>query len=352
MSKKKVFFILSSLRAGGAERVFWLISQNFDKQNYDVSLVVLDTRKPFFPVDVNGLHVIQMNSEKASRSFFKLHCLIKKEKPDAIFTTGGQINFLIALVSLFVDVPRFIARETNLIETQREFVGLKEKFWGNFTKLAYKKIHLSICQSIEIKESLIRNKNLNPDSLIIIPNPVIPTKVIKYSDVSAKKRLIVVARLTEQKGHSRLLEIFKELPKDYYLTIAGDGNLKQSIADQIKLLNIQDRVTMLGQVPNIVDVIAQHDLMVLPSFTEGFPNVVIESLSVGVPVVSFAVSGIASIIKNDFNGFIVPQNDLAKYKESILKCFAKSWNSEVLKSDVNARFGISAVVKQYEALVA
>jgi len=352
MSKKKVFFVLSSLRAGGAERVFWLISQHFDKQNYDVSLVVLDTRKPFFSVNVQGLNVIQLNCEKSSKSFLKVYRLIKNERPDAIFTTGGQINFIIALVSLFVNIPRFIARETNLIETQREFVGVKERFWGNFTKLAYKKIDLSICQSIEIKESLIRNKNLDPESLIIIPNPVVQTAVIKHPEVSTKKRLIVVARLTEQKGHSRLLDIFKDLPNDYHLTIAGDGNLKQAIADQINQFNLQDRVIMLGQVSNIVEVIAQHDLMVLPSYTEGFPNVVIEALSVGVPVVSFAVSGIASIIKNDFNGYIVPQNDLAKYKESILKCFAKSWNSEVLKSDVNARFGISAVVKQYEALVA
>ena len=352
MKRKRIFFVLSSLRAGGAERVFWLISQYFDKTKFDVTLVVLDTKTPFFSVDVKGLDIIQLHTEKASKSFFKLYNVVRKEKPDAIFTTGGQISFLITLISLFIKIPLFIARETNLFETQREFVGYKQRFWGNFTKLAYKKIDLSICQSVEIKDSLIRNKKLKEKSLIIIPNPVIQTNVIKYPNTSKQKRLIVVARLTEQKGHSRLLEIFKELPDDYRLSIAGDGHLKQAIADQINQFNLQDRVIMLGQVSNIVDVIAQHDLMVLPSYTEGFPNVVIEALSVGVPVVSFEVSGIDSIITNGFNGFIVPQNDLAKYKESILKCFAKSWNSEVLKSDVNARFGISAVVKQYEALVA
>jgi len=352
MIKKKVFFVLSSLRAGGAERVYWLISQYFDKAKFDVTLVVLDTKKPFFSVDVKGLAIVQLHTEKASKSFFKLYSVVKKEKPDAIFTTGGQISFLITLISLFVKVPLFIARETNLFETQREFVSFKQRFWGNFTKLSYKKIHLSICQSIEIKESLIKNKKLPAESLIIIPNPVIPTNVIKYPKDSKLKRLIVVARLTEQKGHRRLLEVFKELPANYRLSIAGEGHLKETIADQIKQLNLQDRVSILGQVTNIVEVIAQHDLMVLPSYTEGFPNVVIEALSVGVPVVSFEVSGIDSIITNGFNGFIVPQNDLVNYKAAVIKCFEKTWDSELLKDDVNNRFGITAVVKQYEALVA
>ncbi|MDB5013435.1 MAG: glycosyl transferase group 1 [Daejeonella sp.] len=352
MNKKKVFFILSSLRAGGAERVYWLISQYFDASKYDVSLVILNSNDPFFPINVAGLKVIELKTVKASKSFFKLYKLIQSEKPDAVFTTGGHINMLVALISLFVKIPVFIARETNLMETQIQFGGARQRFWNNFMNLAYKRINLSICQSPEIMESLIKNQGLSPKDLVIIPNPVIQTGIIKTTHPGAIKKLIVVARLTEQKGHDRLLDIFKELPEDYQLSIAGDGRLKDKITGKINQLNLQNRVHLLGQVPNIVEVIAEHDLMVLPSFTEGFPNVVIEALSVGVPVVSFEVSGIASIIKNDFNGYIVPQNDLVKYKESILKCFDKSWDSELLKSDVNARFGITAVVKQYEALVA
>ncbi|MDB5119320.1 MAG: glycosyl transferase group 1 [Sphingobacteriales bacterium] len=352
MSKKRVFFILSSLRAGGAERVFWLISQYFDKSKYDVSLVILNSNNAFFSLNVKELDIIQLNTIKASKSFFKLYALIKKAKPDVVFTTGGHVNLLIALISLFAKVPLFIARETNLFETRRQFGGFKQKFWTRFTSLAYKKIDLSICQSQEIKDSLIRNNHSDPGRLVIIPNPVLETKILKSENTSGKRKLIVVARLTEQKGHSRLLDIFKDLPDDYHLSIAGDGNLKESISNKIAMLGLSDRVTMLGQVPNIVEVIAQHDLMVLPSFTEGFPNVVIEALSVGVPVVSFEVSGIESIITNGFNGYIVPQNDLTTYKKCILKCFEKAWDSDELRNDVNSRFGIGAVVKMYETLVA
>lgn len=352
MNKKKVFFILSSLRAGGAERVYWLISQYFDAAKFDVSLVILNSNDPFFPLKVAGLKVIELKTVKASKSFFKLHKLIQTEKPDAVFTTGGQINILVAFISLFVKIPVFIARETNLIETQIQFGGARQRFWNNFMNLAYKRINLSICQSPEIMKSLTQSQGLSPNKLVIIPNPVIQTNIIKKNVLGTIKKLIVVARLTEQKGHDRLLDIFKELPEDYHLSIAGGGILKDIINDKIISLGLQHRIRLLGQVSNIVEVIAEHDLMVLPSFTEGFPNVVIEALSVGVPVVSFEVSGIASIIKNDFNGYVIPQNDVVKYKEAILKCFNKSWDNQLLKEDVNARFGIAAVVKQYEALVA
>ena len=90
--KKKIFFIVSSLKAGGAERVFWLISQYFNQTEYDVSLVVFDSREPFFSPSVAGLRVVDIKTIRASRSFLKLLNLIKKERPFAIFSTGGEVR--------------------------------------------------------------------------------------------------------------------------------------------------------------------------------------------------------------------------------------------------------------------
>jgi UDP-N-acetylglucosamine:LPS N-acetylglucosamine transferase len=98
--KKKVFFILSSFKAGGAEKVFWLLAQNIEKTSHDVTIVLLNAKDPFFSLDLPGVRIIDLQTVRASRSFFKLLDLLKKEKPDTIFTTGGQINVLLGLMSL------------------------------------------------------------------------------------------------------------------------------------------------------------------------------------------------------------------------------------------------------------
>jgi glycosyltransferase involved in cell wall biosynthesis len=350
MAKKKIFFVLSSLCAGGAERVYWLIAQYFDKEKFDVSLVILNSNNAFYSLDIVGLNVIDLKTIKASKSFFKLYFLLRSIKPDAVFSTGGQINFLVSLISLFHKIPKLIARETNLLETKKQFGGYRQKFWGKFSWLVYKNMDFNICQSVEIKNSLIKNYKSDTSKLVIIPNPVLTSDVIKTTSSQHIKKLIVVARLTEQKGHARLLSVITKLPENYHLSIVGSGPLTKSINDKVLELNLQNRVTLLGQLPNIVEVIAKHDLMVLSSFTEGFPNAVIESLSVGVPVVSFNVSGISSIIDDGFNGFIVPQGDLDTFKNCILQSFDKTWSAEAIKADVVSKFGIKSIVKQYENL--
>ncbi|HTN21388.1 MAG TPA: glycosyltransferase [Pelobium sp.] len=349
--KKKVFFVLGNLGAGGSERVFWMLSQYIDKSLYDVSLVLLDSRKTFLSTNINQVNIIDLKSLRASRSFFKLIKLIKKEKPYAVLTTGGHINTLLSYVSIFVEIPLLIGRESNVMNIMTKLNGFKERFWDLFVPSTYKRINLAVCQSKEIKQSLAYHYGIPQHKLVIINNPVLATDTIIRKAEATQKKLILVARLAVEKGIFRLLKIMKNLPLEYALTVAGEGPLKGEILKEIDTLELNGRVNLIGLVPNINDVIANHSLMVLSSITEGFPNVVLESLAVGVPVVAFNVSGIQDMIKPGFNGYITEQDDLAGFEDNIKRAFLKKWNHQAIKADVNERFGIEKIVKQYEALL-
>lgn len=349
--KKKIFFIVSSLKAGGAERVFWLISQYFNQTEYDVSLVVFDSREPFFSPSVAGLRVVDIKTIRASRSFLKLLNLIKKERPFAIFSTGGEVNMLMAFISIFVFIPVLIVREVSVAEMIK-FGGSKAKFWNLFKKLCYKRYNITVCQSIEIKQEISTRNHISDDKLVVIPNPVLPIRNIKsIRGEHPGKRLIVVGRLAKEKGLYRLLDILKELPPEYSLTIAGDGPLREDLIAKTDALELNDRVRFLGIVTEITDLIITHEVFVLPSFVEGFPNAVLDALSVGIPVVAFRVSGISELIRNGFNGYIVEQNDINGFRDCVLTASTKKWNSAAIVKDVNNRFGIQKVVSQYESLV-
>lgn len=348
--KKKVFFLLSSLGIGGSEKVFWLLAQNFDKSKYDVSIVILNSRNDYLQKDLKDVSIIDLQTINASRSFFALCKLMRKERPHAVFSTAAHINILLALVSVFVKINKLVGRESNIYQQIAQFGGFSTKFWGLFVNVCYKRFDAIVCQSVEMKESFLQNFTIPTKKLIILANPVIMADTMR-SEAEPGNKLIFVARLSAEKGHDRLLNILFNLPDDFTLTLAGDGELKEDIQKQINVLGLQNRVSMLGTITNVSQVIAQNNVSVLSSYTEGFPNVVLESLAAGVPVVTFRVGGINEIIKPGFNGFVAEQGDVDAFKDYLLLACSRKWDAAEIRKDVLNRFSVGHICQQYESLI-
>lgn len=127
-------------------------------------------------------------------------------------------------------------------------------------------------------------------------------------------KLIYLSRIEEKKGLDILLDALKTVTIPYKLTIAGDGN-----ADYINHLkgiavknNISDKINWIGfQQENKFDVLREHDLFILPSHDENFGNVVIESLSVGTPVLISEKVGLADYVKENGMGWICQTNAIS-----------------------------------------
>jgi glycosyltransferase involved in cell wall biosynthesis len=350
--KKKIFLVVSSLGPGGSERVFWLLSQGINKAEYEVSLVMLDSSKKFLSRDIPNVNIIDLNTSRASRSFIKLYRLINREKPYAVFSTSTHINLLVALVAVFVSIPKVIARESNIYTEMSEFATKRARIFGYSVNLLYRRFNFIICQSEEMKESFLNRFEIKQKKLVVIPNPVLSTK--NYNAVltnTGMEKLLMVARLSPEKSHSRLLKIFSMLPEKYHLTIAGDGICKDDIIAQVKKLNIEQRVSMIGLIANVDETVSKHDLFLLTSVTEGFPNAALEALAMGIPVISFKVGGIASMIRPGFNGYIVEQDDIKGFKQSIIKASSISWDHEKIREDALARFSLQTVANQYTNLI-
>jgi glycosyltransferase involved in cell wall biosynthesis len=345
--------VLSSFSAGGAERVFWLLCQAFDKSKFDVIVVLLSAKENAFSLDLPGVRIVDLKTIKASYSFFELLRLVRKEKPYAVYSTGGQINSLVSFVSNFASVPFLIARGTNIPGERTKYVSLKSRILSKLGTFTFHKFNYIICQSEEMLVSWKAKHKVKSKKLIVIPNPILNPNVISNGkDLDDKRRLIIVARLSSVKGHDRLIDIFHTLPNNYLLTIAGgDGGVKKMIEGRIHQLNLQSRIKMIGEITDVCKVISEHSLFVLCSYTEGFPNVILESLSVGVPVVTFRVGGVSSFIINDFNGYIIEQGDNAMFKECIIKASNKLWDHEGIAKDIHNRFSITKIAQQYEQLL-
>ncbi|NEU08812.1 glycosyltransferase [Flavihumibacter sp. R14] len=351
--KHKIFFVVSSFKAGGSERVFWLLCQAFDKSKFDITVVLLNSQNNAFSLNVLGVRIIDLKTIKASRSFIPLLKLFKAEKPYAVYSTGGQINMLVATVSVFCSIPHLIGRSTNIPHERKKYAGFKSRALSLLEIFVYRNFDYLVCQSKEMLASWASKSFINSKKLVMIGNPVLQPDIIRSTELrEVMIKLIIVGKMSSVKGHDRLIEIFRELPDNYHLTIAGgDGGTENLVKQRIRELNLCSRVTMIGQISNVCEQIARHRIFLLTSYSEGFPNVILEALSVGTPVVTFRVGGVSDFIIDDFNGYIVEQGDIAKFRDSIVKASEKLWDHKAISADIQKRFSVSQIVKQYEQLI-
>lgn len=332
--------------------MFWTLAQGFDRAVFEVVLVILDSRNNCFSMQIDGVRFVDLETYRASRSLIKLYELIKRERPFAMFSTTNHINLLVSLVSHFVKVPILIARASNVPHQMKIYSRRADRLWGLFTSRSYKRFDAIVCQSDEMKKSLLKEYRVDSNKLVTIPNPVIFTNNIAGSRrISGNKRLIIVARLAKEKGLIRLLKIVQLLPENYELTIVGDGLMTEELHKEVGGLNLKSRISFIRQSDTITDLLSQYDLFVLSSFTEGFPNAVLDALSVGLPVVSFEVGGINRIIVEDFNGYIIAQDDLQGFADKVVAACTRAWDHEEIKKDVFEKYALDKVAAQYESLL-
>jgi glycosyltransferase involved in cell wall biosynthesis len=129
--------------------------------------------------------------------------------------------------------------------------------------------------------------------------------------VPEARRLVCVARLHEQKGHLLLVEAAERLAReglDFEIVLAGDGPLRGAIEERVSRAGLAGRVRVAGWMgaDRVRDAILASRAMVLPSFAEGLPVTLMESLALGRPVVTTAIAGIPELVETGVTGWLVP----------------------------------------------
>lgn len=120
--------------------------------------------------------------------------------------------------------------------------------------------------------------------------------------------LLSVGHLIERKGHHLVIEALTHLPSDTGLLIAGDGPERKALEERAGELGLQDRVTFLGSRPHdrLFEVYSAADILVLASSREGWPNVLLEAMACGTPVVATDVWGSGEVVQAPEAGVVVP----------------------------------------------
>ena len=129
-----------------------------------------------------------------------------------------------------------------------------------------------------------------------------------------------VGRLSPEKGHHVLLDAARELAHsgdNFHLVIAGDGPERVSLERQSDRLGLRDRVRFLGQRRDMDMIYAASDIMVLPSFKEGMPNVILEAMAHGLAIVATCVGGVPEMVRDGTEALLVRPNDVGELRRAL-----------------------------------
>ena len=131
------------------------------------------------------------------------------------------------------------------------------------------------------------------------------------AEMSAVPNILMVARLSEEKGHTIVLEalaLLKSQGTTMNVVFIGSGPIQARLAAQATKLGLDDHVNWMGaQEPSVVhEQLKQCDIFCLPSFAEGLPVVLMEAMAVGRPVITTFISGIPELVENNVTGLVLP----------------------------------------------
>ena len=143
----------------------------------------------------------------------------------------------------------------------------------------------------------------------------------------AARRLVCVGRLSAQKGQLILIEAARQLMsngQDFELVIAGDGEMRADVEALIRRYNLQDMIRVTGWIDGqqVQEEILRARGLVLASFAEGLPVVIMEAMALRRPVISTFIAGIPELVRSGEHGWLVPAADLEALVDAIKSCLA------------------------------
>ena len=338
MRKKIVYCTPSLYIPGGVERVLTTKANYLaDIAGYDITIVLTDgkDKEPYYPLS-HKVKIIQLDinfEELWHLSFFKkIFVYLKKQRifkkkltdtlmelrPDiTVSLLRREINFLTSIKDGSKKVGEIHVNKTNYRNFESNNTNIIKdyfaKWWMNMLIKKVKKLDSFIVLTNEDKEKWHEISKTE-----VIPNPI-PNLSPDIGNLKNKK-VIAVGRYTYQKGFDLLIEAWRiviEKHADWTLNIYGSGETK-AFQEQIIRLGIEKNCKLNGPTSNINEKYEESSILAFSSRFEGFGMVLLEAMSCGLPVVSFACPcGPKDIITDGKNGYLVEPENVEALAERI-----------------------------------
>jgi glycosyltransferase involved in cell wall biosynthesis len=306
----------------GTEIVTYNLAENLAKKGHEIHVITLhdeglpnfDCVKGFF---VHRIQVPRVRVIGVLSFWLKIFLKVRIIQPEIVHTQD-----------LSMGIPAYLSRKILKIPYIIWGRGNDVYYPSNFERITMKPILKNALAILALTEDMREKLQCIYDTQIyVIPNGIdlegykgIPIDPEKKQII---KKILFVGRLNPVKGVQYLIQAMKivhdKMP-DTRLILVGEGIERERLEVLSIQLGIQQYVQFIGEVPHekVQTIMQRADIFVLPSLSEGFPNVLLEAMACGLPVIASRVGGIPDIITNEINGYLVEIKDVDDMANKIL----------------------------------
>lgn len=378
MMKKKVIVVMRNLNMGGAENVLISFLKNFDRNKYDIQLV-LHTKEGSLlnevPEDVKITGLVPRDRGFLSKlirgiykralfytpNVIKISNLIKFGRKSVVISFMEGISTHIA--STFIG-PKAAWIHTNVLSNpwaDTSFLNLKQqsKIYSQFNRLVFVSVYGELAfdkkfPNISVKKNIIHN--VIDEHVIKQKSKVFDQKYNDWFDkTSGSKRLISVGRADEVKRFDLLINSFIQLTKSteehLTLTIIGDGAEYPNLLRMVKESGSKN-IFLLGMKSNPMPYVKSSDLFINASRVESYPTVIAESLILKTPVLATRNGGAEEILLNEKFGVLVKNEiTVSEFSESMAKALNNLSKLGIMAEEAVSSFTITKSLTLYDQLL-
>ena len=314
MTVRRIAIVIYSLHGGGAEHIVMNMAAHWAAKGDDIRIFTFTADPPpggiapRVTVVPLGLAAPAGNIVQGIAGNLRrvrgLRAVLRSFGPDVVISFMEPTNVVAILASWRMKWPVAVA--------DRVDPGLHSygRSWRLLRNLTYPFAQALVLQTERVKTRYPKNCL---HRAVVIPNAVYQAPADPPAGDADSFVVAAMGRLDRQKGFDLLLEAFAGLDREFprwALHIYGQGDEHERLSDMITALGLQGRAVLRGRTPDPAAALAACDIFVLSSRYEGFPNVLLEAMVQGRPVIAAdCPMGPAEIVRDGENGLLIPAND-------------------------------------------
>ena len=356
---------ITDLNVGGAERCLVELATRLDRKRFTPIVCCLSPAPPpgettLVPaLEAAGVEVVCLGARKTTDFPWvvaRLARLLAGRKPQILQTFLFHANIVGRLAAWLAGMRHVVC---GIRVAQRSPAW---RLW--LDRMTHRTVARYVCVSRSVADFSAKAGRLPADRLLVIPNGV---DLSRFTNVppadpasfgAAGQRLVTcIGRLDPQKGMAQLLTTAGDwLPRlpDCDLLIVGEGPLEDGLRRQCREAGIAERVHFAGWRPDIPEILAASSLLVLASAWEGMPNVVLEAMASGLPVVAVAVEGVEELLGREAGEQTVPYGQRQAFSDAVARILSDPHLAARLgrenRHHTEQNFTIQGMVSAYENL--
>lgn len=322
----RIAFGITELDPGGAERMLTELVTRLDRREWEPHVYCLGPEAHYAQVlrahDVPVTCFSGRGFWSAPSVLWRWTMELRRFRPEILYTFLFHANLLGRFAGRLAGVPHLISG-IRVAEKRNRWHGRLDR-WTNWL------VERNVCVSRGVAEFVEQSIGLDPGKTVVIPNAV---DMQRFADVDPADLaslgippgsivMITIGRLEHQKGVDILLDaatrLVPLLPQMHFL-IVGEGPDREKLQEKAQSAGIANHVHWAGFRDDVPQLLAASTALVLPSRWEGMPNVLLEAMAAGKPIIATDVEGVSEMILPDLNGSLVAPGDSQGLGDAIVR---------------------------------